>query len=59
MKPQNENPMSTENRTKTSKPRFKIEKLEERIAPSHRVGHYHGLGYSHPGGGNPNRGSGR
>ena len=25
------------------KPRFQIEKLEERIAPHHRVGHDHGV----------------
>lgn len=24
----------------TAKPRFRIEKLEERIAPHHRLGHY-------------------
>ncbi len=28
--------------TETKKPRFKIEKLEERIAPHHRYGHYRG-----------------
>ncbi len=30
--------------TETKKPRFKIEKLEERIAPHHKLGHYKGGG---------------
>ncbi len=33
MKPQNEEQKLTEGQTKAKKPRFKIEKLEERIAP--------------------------
>ncbi len=40
MKSQNEKQKTTE----TKKPRFKIEKLEERIAPHHRVWHNHGPG---------------
>jgi hypothetical protein len=34
MKSQNEDQKLTETRTKAKKPRFKIEKLEERIAPN-------------------------
>ena len=33
MKPRNEEQKLTEGQTKAKKPRFKIEKLEERIAP--------------------------
>ncbi len=40
MKSQNEDQKLTETRTKAKKPRFKIEKLEERIAPG---------GIKHPG----------
>jgi hypothetical protein len=38
MKSQTEKQKTTE----TKKPRFKIEKLEERIAPHHRLDHYRG-----------------
>ncbi len=41
MKSQTEEQKTTE----TKKPRFKIEKLEERIAPHHRAVHFHGPGY--------------
>ena len=43
MKLQNEDQKLTEIQTKAKKPRFKIEKLEERIAPHHRFRH-HSLG---------------
>ncbi len=45
MKSQTGEQKLTEGQTKAKKPRFKIEKLEERIAPHHRLGHYHGKGY--------------
>jgi hypothetical protein len=35
MKPQNEEQKLTEGQTKAKKPRFKIDKLEQRIAPFH------------------------
>jgi len=35
----------------TGKPRFRIEKLEERIAPTHKAGHYPPGQYSYGGGG--------
>jgi hypothetical protein len=45
MKPRNEEQKLTEGQTKAKKPRFQIEKLEERIAPSHR-----GCSHGKPGG---------
>ena len=36
------------------KPRFKIEKLEERIAPHHKLGHYKGSAYKGCNGNNYN-----
>lgn len=44
MKPRNEDQKLVEGQTKPKKPRFTIEKLEERIAPHHKVGHYNGGG---------------
>ncbi|MHC4405354.1 MAG: hypothetical protein ACYTG0_37385 [Planctomycetota bacterium] len=44
MKSRNEEQQLTEGQQKAKKPRFKIEKLEERIAPHHRVDHVHGPG---------------
>jgi hypothetical protein len=38
MKPRNEEQKLTEGQTQTKKPRFKIEKLEERIAPKRSKG---------------------
>ena len=38
----------TEVQCQAKKPRFKIEKLEERIAPHHRFGHYINKGHKGP-----------
>lgn len=40
MKPHNEDRDMSGAADKPKKPRFRIEKLEERIAPHHRSGHY-------------------
>ena len=46
MKSQNEDQKFTEVQTKAKKPRFKIEKLEERIAPIRRAGGFFGRCHS-------------
>ena len=51
MKSRKADQKTTEDRIETKKPRFKIEKLEERIAPHHRLDHHQGGGGGH--GGNP------
>lgn len=48
----------TERRVRdTKKSRFQIEKLEERIAPSHTRGHYRGPAYNHGSGGHCGHGA--